>query len=82
MTTAAKLLSKLFHGTIDARELRTLLKQKKWSLSRTKGSHEIWCNGTRTFVLATHSKDLKPYQIKEAQASLLSNGDENGEETF
>ena len=75
MSSAEKLKRKLESGSIDARELRTLLKQMRWSLNRTKGSHEVWVNGAKTFILATHSKDLKPYQIKQAQSLLLEEKD-------
>jgi len=78
MTKAAKLKSKLRMGTIDARELRTLLKQEGWRLDRVKGSHEFWERGTLTFVLATHSKDLKPYQVRQAREVLLSEDESNG----
>jgi len=78
MTSTAKLKMKLQTGSIDAHELRTLLKHEGWSLERTKGSHEIWANDERTFVLATHSKDLKPYQIKEARSLLLREDESNG----
>lgn len=71
MTKAAKLLEKLKNGSVNASELRTLLKQNGWELDRVKGSHEIWVKGVETFILATHSKDLKNYQIKEAQKLLL-----------
>ena len=65
MTKAAKLLEKLKNGSVNALELRTLLKQKDWVIHRIKGSHEVWAKGAETFILATHSKDLKNYQIKE-----------------
>ena len=71
MNSTEKLKAKLDNGSIDARKLRTLLKQLGWALNRTKGSHEVWVKGTETFILATHSKDLKPYQIKQAQNLLL-----------
>ena len=67
-----KLKLKLERGSITARELRTLLKQEGWSLERTRGSHEYWVKGERTFVLATHDKDLKHYQIKLARRLLLT----------
>jgi len=67
MTKHEKLFGKLQNGRINAVELRSLLRQAGWSLNRTKGSHEIWENGPQTFVLATHSKDLKPYQVKLAK---------------
>lgn len=70
MSTAAKLQQKLLSGSINALQLRTLLKQQGWVLDRSKGSHEVWASGGKTLVLATHSKDLKPYQIREAQMKL------------
>ncbi|MGZ3687304.1 MAG: type II toxin-antitoxin system HicA family toxin [Bdellovibrionota bacterium] len=71
MSKTAKLKEKLRHGSIDARELRTLFKQIGWVLDRTKGSHEFWVSGSLVFVFATHSKDLKPYQLKQARMVLL-----------
>ncbi len=70
MSSTEKLKEKLDNGSIDARELRTLLKQVGWTLIRIKGSHEVWVKGATTFILATHSKDLKHYQIKQAQSLL------------
>ncbi|OFZ79584.1 MAG: hypothetical protein A2583_13355 [Bdellovibrionales bacterium RIFOXYD1_FULL_53_11] len=78
MTSASKLKTKLQIGSIDAHELRTLLKQMGWRLDRTRGSHEVWINGARSFVLATHTKDLKPYQIKGARTLLLSEDQSDG----
>ena len=72
MTKTTKLKTKLKIGNIDARELRTLLTQEGWALDRVKGSHEFWEKGPLTFVLATHSKDLKLYQIKQARLVLFS----------
>jgi predicted RNA binding protein YcfA (HicA-like mRNA interferase family) len=66
MSKTQKLLEKLRNGTISASELRTLMKQLGWKLVRTKGSHEQWVGPqNEKFTLATHSKELKPYQIKE-----------------
>ena len=75
MTQIAKLRSKLKEGFIDGKELRYLLRHDGWTCERTRGSHEIWVKAERTFVLATHSKDLKPYQIKEARLLLTKVGD-------
>ncbi len=71
MVKKEKLLSKLTNGSISARELRTLLIQMGWVKTRQNGSHEFWVSGSDKFVLATHSKDLKPYQIKDAKERLL-----------
>ena len=75
MTKNAKLRSKLKDGSIDGKELRTFLQQEGWIIDRTRGSHEVWTKLSHTFVLATHSKDLKPYQIKEARALLINAGE-------
>lgn len=70
MSKAEKLLEKLKDGTISASELRTLLKQFGWILARTKGSHEHWRKGGKVITLATHSKDLKPYQIRQVRTAV------------
>jgi predicted RNA binding protein YcfA (HicA-like mRNA interferase family) len=77
MTAKSKLETKLLRGKISANQLRTLLHYKGWYIDRISGSHEIWCREAKTFVLATHSKDLKPYQIREAQECLF--GDEEND---
>jgi predicted RNA binding protein YcfA (HicA-like mRNA interferase family) len=70
MSKADKLLQKLLNGTIKAIELRTLLLALGAKLERTKGSHEQWSKGKEKMTLATHSKDLKPYQIRNAREFL------------
>jgi predicted RNA binding protein YcfA (HicA-like mRNA interferase family) len=80
MSREAKLTSKLLSGAISARELRALLEIRGWRIDRTRGSHEFWVCGPRTFVLATHGKDLKRYQIKQAQQALLFAEKKNGKE--
>lgn len=75
MSSIDKLKSKLERGSIKARELRALMNQLGWQLDRIKGSHEVWIKGSKTFVLATHSQDLKLYQIKQAQNMLLTEDD-------
>ena len=71
MSKTDKLKAKLENGTIKANELRTLLGKEGFVLDRTKGSHEIWVKGKKSLVLATHGKELKPYQIKEAKGVIL-----------
>ena len=78
MTKLDKLIAKLKNGNIDAVELRALLGKLGWRLERTRGSHEIWVQGPETFVIATHAKDLKPYQKKQARDVLLKEEPENG----
>ena len=72
MDKNSKLKIKLANGSITARELRTLLLVEGWQLDRTRGSHEFWVNGAKTYVLATHGKDLKRYQMKQASQLLLT----------
>ena len=71
MDKRSKFKSNLINGSISARELRALLLLEGRQLERTCGSHEFWTKGALTFVLATHSKDLKRYQIKLASQLLL-----------
>ena len=70
MSKTEKLLSKLENGTISAQEIRTLLGQLGWTLARQKGSHEQWLKNGKVITLATHSKDLKPYQMKQVSKAL------------
>ncbi len=70
MSKTDKLLEKLKNGTISAQELRTLLGKLGWILARQKGSHEQWLKNGKVITLATHSKDLKPYQIKQVSKAL------------
>lgn len=77
MGTTEKLIVKLNNGGISANELRTLLLRLNWVLDRTKGSHEQWLGPSKQrMTLATHTKELKPYQIKEARDKML-NGSES-----
>ena len=70
VSKAEKLLAKLKNESIAAHELRTLLGQLGWILARQKGSHEQWLKNGKVITLATHSKDLKPYQIKQVLKAL------------
>ena len=76
VSSKKKLQEKLRRGIIDARELRTLLRQKGWELRNTVGSHEHWRKGQVLYTLATHTKDLKRYMVKQAQHVLLGESDE------
>ena len=80
MSKNSKLKLKLVDESINGKELRTLLSQEGWTLDRTRGSHEVWICGGRTFILATHSKDLKPYQVKEAKTLFSHLGGNDGKE--
>lgn len=77
MSSKVKLLEKLARGAINARELRTLLHPQGWELKNTVGSHEHWKKGQVLYTLATHSKDLKHYMVKQALSVLL--GTDTGE---
>lgn len=79
MSSKKKLRQKLRQGTLDAQELRTLLRQEEWKLRNTVGSHEHWRKGSVLYTLATHSKELKPYMVKQAQRILLGGSDEKDE---
>jgi len=72
MGKTEKLIEALKSGSISAKGLRTLLGRLGWLMDREAGSHEQWLGpqGQR-MTIATHSKDLKPYQIKEAREKLL-----------
>jgi predicted RNA binding protein YcfA (HicA-like mRNA interferase family) len=70
MTKTDKLMEKLKRGSIDANELLTLLSKRGWSKVGGKGSHQVWSDGKKVLVLALHGKDLKRYQIKDAQEAL------------
>lgn len=66
MSRTDKLLEKLQNGSINAKEARRLLNKLGWILDRQVGSHEQWVGpGQERLTLATHTKELKPYQIKE-----------------
>lgn len=70
MGKTEKLLEKLNNGKIDARELRSLLKKMGAVHLHTRGSHEHYGLNGRLLVLATHSNDLKHYQIRQAKEFL------------
>lgn len=76
MSKIEKLIEKLKRGSISADELRTLMKKMGWILGGQKGSHEQWLHPEKSypdghFTLATHGKDLKPYQINDAKKKVL-----------
>lgn len=71
MSKTEKLLEKLKNGTIDGREIATLLKKMGWTIDRQKGSHEVWILGAKTLVLVAGRVELKSYQIRDLQKALL-----------
>lgn len=70
MSKIEKLVKKLNNKTINAKELRALMIALGAELKGTRGSHERWYFNSRRYVLATHGKDLKEYQIKQAKEFL------------
>ena len=71
MSKTDKLIEKLNNGTIDGRELLTLLKRLGWYPLRQVGSHQTWSNGDQSITVIVGRIDLKPYQIKEAKKLLI-----------
>lgn len=70
MSKTEKLLQKLKNEKISAAELRTLLVKLGWALDRTRGSHEVWVSGSKRITLATHTKDVPRYQIKQVKEQI------------
>jgi predicted RNA binding protein YcfA (HicA-like mRNA interferase family) len=71
MSKTEKLLAKLSNGMLSAAEARTLLGKLGWLQARSGGgSHEQWKKNGRVLTIATHSKELKPYQIKQIAKAL------------
>lgn len=57
---------KLLNLTIKKKELESLLSNLGFERSPGKGSHVKWVKfGCPVIVLATHSKEIKPYQLKQ-----------------
>ncbi|MDL1871373.1 type II toxin-antitoxin system HicA family toxin [Deltaproteobacteria bacterium PRO3] len=70
-----KLLAKLENETIKKAELETLLKRVGFNKIGGKGSHEVWFRaGFDPITIATHSKEIKPYQQKQVKAVLKKGG--------
>ena len=76
VSSRSKLWAKLKSRNIKADELRTLLKMEGFELDHQKGSHQFWKRATQRYVLATHGKDLKLYQIKQAMEVLDGHSNE------
>ena len=71
MTQTDKLLKKLKEGRISGSELSTLLSKLGWSMKRQCGSHQTWSDGDLILIVIAERKDLKAYQIKDAQRALI-----------
>lgn len=72
-----KRIQKLLNHTIKKKELEALLYSLGFQNKGGKGSHQKWIRkGVDPIVIASHSKDLKPYLInyvieKLSEASLI-----------
>ncbi len=68
-------LEKLSNHTIKSRELETLLLRLGFQKKSGKGSHVKWIKeGLPPIVIATHSKEVKPYQLKQVIQVLRIGG--------
>ncbi|MEO5971405.1 MAG: type II toxin-antitoxin system HicA family toxin [Bdellovibrionia bacterium] len=74
MSQLEKLLGKLKQGTIDGKELVTLLTKLGWEMRNQTGSHQTWSNGSSKLTVLAGRIELKRYQIKEAQSILIKEG--------
>ena len=77
MPADAKLIDKLSSQTIKKRELETLLGQLGFGSLGGKGSHKVW--GRKDLpdihiVIATHSKEVPIYQLRQIEKSLKKRG--------
>ena len=71
------LTGKLMSGSrLNARELRSLLRQLGYRLARQRGSHEQWVKSGRTFTIATHGKDV-PWYLIDSLRKLIEGHDES-----
>lgn len=62
-----KRIAKLQNLTITKRELESLLISLGFILKPGKGSHRKWVKpGCGMIIVATHDKDLKRYQMRQA----------------
>jgi predicted RNA binding protein YcfA (HicA-like mRNA interferase family) len=77
MVTINKLITKLEKLIIKRAELHALLKTLGFLKFRGKGSHEVWGHTDYTevhIVLATHSKEVPKYQLKQIVKALSKRG--------
>lgn len=73
MSSTEKLIQKLVDRTLRKAELETLLTRLGFQRFRGRGSHEVW--GRQDLqdlhvVIATHSKEVPFYQLKQIEKSL------------
>lgn len=68
-------LEKLLNNAIKGKELETLLLRLGFKKRAGKGSHVKWIKkGLPPIVIATHSKEVKPYQLKQVIQVLRIGG--------
>ena len=77
MASQEKLVQKLLNQTIKKPELETLLNQLGFERFGGKGSHQVW--GRKDLpdlhiVVATHSKEVPFYQLRQIEKSLKKRG--------
>ena len=75
MTSRERFFEKLNNLTIKKGELETLLDSVGFQKTPGKGSHEKWTRkGFNPIVIATHSKEIKPYQLRQVLKVLKVGG--------
>lgn len=77
MASTEKLVLKLANKSIKKAELETLLARLGLQRFRGKGSHEVWGKkgiADLHIVIATHSKEVPSYQLRQIEASLRKRG--------
>lgn len=77
MVSSEKLIEKLLNQTLKKSELETLLQRLGFQRLGGKGSHEVW--GRKDIpdlhvVVATHSKEVPCYQLKQIEKSFKKRG--------
>ena len=77
MVATEKLVEKLLRQSIKKSELETLLTRLDFQKFHGKGSHEVWGHKNYTdvhIVIATHTKDVPFYQLRQIEKSLKQRG--------
>lgn len=75
MEMSGDALEKLLNSTIKSKELEALLLRLGFQKKAGKGSHMKWIKkGLPPIVIATHSKEVKPYQLKQVIQVLRIGG--------
>jgi predicted RNA binding protein YcfA (HicA-like mRNA interferase family) len=77
VSSTEKLVEKLGNQTLKKPELETLLTRLGFAKFRGRDSHEVW--GRKDLpdvhiVIATHTKEVPRYQLRQIEASLKKRG--------